>query len=536
MKTFNWLILLIMLAFSGSSFAQIVYTPPDDYVYEFLQRLSLKKIIEYHSEVKPIARMKIAELLKEASLKKDQLNSVEQKELDWLFEEYAYEIRKDSVKEHWFLYSYSDSLFSVKVSPFAGYGFSATGKYSGHTRWWGGEMFSTYSNWFGASFSFKDIGEFGDNVDKGKNFSPDPALPYKYAPDGIEASDIRASISFNWNWGSVSLAKDYLEWGNGNFGQLILSEKSPPFTFIRLDLHPTNWLRFYFIHGWLNSLVYDSSSFSYNHAESIQPFLRKDYINKYIAANLLSVSPLDWLDVSFGNSIIYSGKLRPEFFIPFLFFKSYDNRGEDISVEDGNKQLYLDVAVRYPKSFLFYSTLFADCIEIRRLLDGDTRRTDIGFTLGGKKIDCFLPNLDFTLEYTRINPWVYEHQDETTTYKHFNYTLGDWLGQNADQFRVQFDYVPLRGLKLKAYTEFIRKGKLDDIYYRYDVLTYEPFLSSPKRMEKRFSIEASYAILHDVFADAYYTYSDVTDEDLTRTPLFLLGKKNSFGLTVHYGL
>ena len=67
-------------------------------------------------------------------------------------------------------------------------------------------------------------------------------------------------------------------------------------------------------------------------------------------------------------------------------------------------------------------------------------------------------------------------------------------------------------------------------------LLYEPFLGSPKRIEKRFCIEASYEILRDVFADAYYTYSDVTDEDLTRTPLFLLGKKNSFGLTVHYGL
>ena len=329
MKTFYRFILLIILALPEFSLSQVVYTPPDDYVYVFLQRLSLKKVIEYHSEVKPIARKKIADFLKEASLKKDQLNSVELKELDWLFEEYAYElnslsrldgVKTDSVKQRWFLYSYSDSLFSVKVSPFAGYGVSTTGKYSGHTRWWGGEMFSTYSNWFGASFSFKDIGEFGDNVDKEKNFSPDPALPYKYAPDGIEASDIRASISFNWSWGSVSLAKDYLKWGNGNFGQLILSEKSPPFTFIRLDLHPTSWLRFYFIHGWLNSLVYDSSSFSYNHAESIKPFLRKDYINKYIAANLLSVTPLDWLDVSFGNSIIYSGKLRPEFFIPFFFF------------------------------------------------------------------------------------------------------------------------------------------------------------------------------------------------------------------------
>ena len=91
-------------------------------------------------------------------------------------------------------------------------------------------------------------------------------------------------------------------------------------------------------------------------------------------------------------------------------------------------------------------------------------------------------------------------------------------------------------MKLKAYTEFIGKGRLNDIYYNYYEQIEEPFLLSPKRKEKRFSLEVSYEILHDLFADVYYSYSDVSDEDLTRTPLFLLGKKNSFGITVHYGL
>ena len=67
MKTFNRLILLIILILPELTLSQVVYTPPDDYVYEFLQRLSLKKMIDYHSEVKPIARIKIAEFLKEAS-------------------------------------------------------------------------------------------------------------------------------------------------------------------------------------------------------------------------------------------------------------------------------------------------------------------------------------------------------------------------------------------------------------------------------------------------------------------------------------
>jgi hypothetical protein len=268
----------------------------------------------------------------------------------------------------------------------------------------------------------------------------------------------------------------------------------------------------------------------------LKPYLRREYINKYIAANFLSISILPWLDLSLGNSIIYSGKLRAEFLIPFMFFKYLDRDTGHGSVEDGNGQLFFDAAINYPNTFKFFSTLFVDVTEIRNLLENDFHNTWLGFTFGGKKVDAIIPNLDLTMEYTRINPWVYEHKDETTTYKHNNYYLGHWLGQNADQFRIQFDSRILRGLKLKAYTELIRKGRLNDISFAYTDQYQEPFLSHPRRKETRLSLEVSYEIMHDLFADAFYTYSNISDEDLARAPLFLNGKKHSFGLSIHYGI
>ncbi|MDO8550607.1 MAG: hypothetical protein Q7S39_10730, partial [Ignavibacteria bacterium] len=62
------------------------------------------------------------------------------------------------------------------------------------------------------------------------------------------------------------------------------------------------------------------------------------------------------------------------------------------------------------------------------------------------------------------------------------------------------------------------------------------FLYSPVRKDIKLGFEASYEIIHDFFAKAFYSYSDITDENLTRTPSFLLGKKHSFGFTVHYGM
>ena len=118
----------------------------------------------------------------------------------------------------------------------------------------------------------------------------------------------------------------------------------------------------------------------------------------------------------------------------------------------------------------------------------------IGLRLGGKTIDLLTYNLDLTIEYTRLNPWVYEHKNEVTNFKHLKYSLDHWIGQNANQIRLQFNYQLLRGLKFKLFLEAVRKGKLDEIYYAYSGMDKKdfPFLYSPIRKGKRIWFDVSY--------------------------------------------
>lgn len=528
--------------------AQVVYVSVDNGIYDFLERLSLKQIFNLDDEVKPYSRIYIAKCLNEILQKGNHLNNVESDELKFYLQEYKYEYEKlisrqartdiDSIISRWFLYNYQDSLFNLKISPIAGYGISTTANYSGHTRWVGASMFAAYSDWFGLSFSIRDKGEFGGNVDKDKYFSPLTGAWYKSASNGIEYSDLRGGINLNWNWGNVSLIKENLQWGHGKFGQLILSSKPPSYPYVRFSIKPVDWLRFTYIHGWLNSLVKDSAYAYYSYPGTLSQQLVENYIPKYIAANLITVSPLNWLDVSAGNAIIYGGELRPEFFIPFMFYKFLDHNTGRGNVNDGNGMMYFDVSVKSPENYQFYATTFIDVTEIRNLLSNDFNNTWVGFTVGAKSINTIIDNLDLTIEYTRLNPWVYEHKDEVTTYKHINYYLGHWLGQNADQLKLQFDYQLLRGLKIKAFAEQIRKGGLDEIYYAYKGMRDKslPFLYSPLRTDNRFGVDISYEYMHDLFLRSTFTYSDISDADAKRTPAFLLGKKSSFALNVYYGL
>lgn len=528
---------ILFLLFTYNLFGQIVYTPLYNDVYDFLERQSLKNNITLDDEVKPYSRKYIAEKLNEIESVKNNLNSIEQEEFEFYKQEYAYELNNLS-DERWYLFSYSDSLFSLKVSPIAGYGVSTIGKANGYTRWIGFSAFGTYNDWFGASVDIRDKGEFGDNVNKDKSFSPQTGANYKSAPNGIEYNDVKGSLTFDWNWGSVSIIKDYFNWGHGIFGQLILSSKPPDYPRIELHLKPVDWLRFSYIHGWLNSLVIDSSAIHYEHTGSIDPQIKESFINKYIVANLLTVTPLAGLDISVGNSFVYSGDLRPEMFIPFLFFKWLDHNTGRGSVNDGNGTLYLDISLKYPEEFQFYTTAFVDVTEIRNVLQNNFSNTWVGYTFGAKKVNLLIDNLDLLLEYSRINPWVYEHKLESTNYKHLNYTLGHWLGQNADQVRIQFNYRPVRGLKFEAYFERIRKGGLDDIYFAYAGMDEfnKSFLYSPLREDKYFGLNCRYEYMHELVLEGSYRYSDIKDEDPEITPDFLLDQNHSFSLTLYYGM
>ena len=114
--------------------------------------------------------------------------------------------------------------------------------------------------------------------------------------------------------------------------------------------------------------------------------------------------------------------------------------------------------------------------------------------------------------------------------------MGHWLGQNADQFRFQFDYKPLKNLNIKLYNEWTRKGGLEDIYYAYKEIVNLPFLYSPLRKDYRLGLECSYEYMHDLFLKGTYEFSNISDEDINRTPLIYLGKKHKLSLLISYGL
>jgi hypothetical protein len=82
-------------------------------------------------------------------------------------------------------------------------------------------------------------------------------------------------------------------------------------------------------------------------------------------------------------------------------------------------------------------------------------RNQIGFNLGGSITDLFIPYLTIGAEYTRVNPFVYTNLIQAQTYRSYNYSLGDWMGNNFDKEILFAKYTPIAKLKSSKTHSFI---------------------------------------------------------------------------------
>ncbi len=300
-------------------------------------------------------------------------------------------------------FSYEDPLFKINVNPILGYSRGTWGgaKYS-HT--WSGLAFYGYlGDNVGFSFSYRDNTESGAGIDSAKSFTPETGvIVAKSSKNKIEYSEVNAVLSFNWNWGDISIGKDYLEWGYGKSGNIVLSGKAPSFPFLRMDIQPVKWLRFNYIHAILNSRILDSSTF-YSTPYGLE---RSLYRQKYYVSHTLTVIPSRGTEISLGESIIYSDRFEPIYLIPVMFFRLADHYASNAQMETGsNSQFFLGVSSRnFIKNTHLYGSLFIDELTLEGLFNPAKQKNQFGFMLGSSVTDLPIDNLTMTVEFTKIFP------------------------------------------------------------------------------------------------------------------------------------
>lgn len=546
------LLLIFIFIFTSEIFSQVVYEPLYKDVYGFLRRLSTKGVIEYNDEFRPLTRKYLAEKLLEAEKNQERLTSVDKDDLEFYKKDFYNEfwfINNEKNKKNldffsedpagrWRVFSYGDENFKFNLSPILGYEIGSIDNSKATHLWNGIYTYGYITDAVGFSFDFRDNSELGSTIDKTKSFSPVTGVNARsssniadYDENKIEYSEAKGIIATDWDWGSIAVGKEFMEWGFAENGSIVLSQKAPSFPFIRLDINPVDWFGFNYFHGWLASDVIDSSSFYYTRTGSIKFSFRE----KYIASHSLFIRPTKGLKISIGESIVYSDKLELLYLIPVTFFRLADHYLSRQNNQAGsNSQFFAAISSRdHVKNTHLYGSFFIDELTINGLFDPEKERNQIGFTIGASVIDLPLDDLTLTLEYSKIYPFVYDHFIQTQTYESASYILGHWMGNNNDQVYGAIKYRFLRGLEASVWARYIRKGEngnIDDQYTQ----PQPPFLFGLRTNYTYFGTLIKYEVIHELFVRLRFQYMRTSQqqEDLS----FINNDVSEFHFAIYYGM
>lgn len=544
----------VFLIIGTASFkAQVVYEPLYEDVYNFLRRVSQKGIVEFNDLIRPLPRNYISDKLLELDSLSSQLTSLEREELKFFLKDFYHErwlsesnnretehldYFSQDPEERWRMFSYGGDGFKINADLILGAEIGYV-KEAKQTHFWNGIYSYGYIyDVLGFSFDFRDNAESGKTIDKTKKFTPQTGVnarsdlnTYKYSPDKMEYSEAKMMLATNWKWGSLAVGKEFLEWGYGDNGLLVISQKAPSFPLIRLDVNPIEWLSFNYFHAWLSSDVIDSTSFYYT-ANGNQRYLFRE---KYLASHTLTIKPTKGLDLSIGESIIYADRLEFLYLIPITFFRLADHYlSRQYNEAGSNSQFFLSLSSKgHLKNTHLFGSLIIDELSISGLTDPETQKYQIGFTLGSSVTDLPIDNLTFKLEYTKIYPYTYQHYISTTTYESASYVLGHWMNNNADQVYGSLKYRFIRGLEAEIWARYIRQGERADESKQFE-LPQPAFLSGLRTNYTYFGGQIKFEFMHDLFARARYQYMKTSKqhEDLS----FVDDSNQEFYFAVYYGL
>ena len=487
-------VILFVMAGGLLSVAQNIPVPLTQvHIYDFIDELITDGVITHQTAVRPYTRKQVANMLTEAQSADSLLNNRQKKDLAFYLNEFALECDtmvnnfvqftdhstyNISLADPQFSYRTKDSMFKLRLRPILGADVTASKKGVILHRWYGAELQMDIANHLSIWGSLRDNSWSGDWLSK-KYYSDDnarmygarihygasqtqPALTplagiqYKEASYGGDFSDSKGGINlYSW-WGSIGLQRENIQWGAAYHSSNILSGRAPAVPMITLQLTPCDWFQFDYFHAWLVSNLIDSTYY-YSENTTKDGVLVKEYrpMNKFMAANMLTFTPIKQLSISVGNSVIYSERnIQAAYLIPIAFYKSLDHLlTKGIATQNQNSQVFASLSVRPVKHLHLYGSFYLDEFSLSRLKPSNKERNPISYLVGFNWSGWPVDGLSLKGEFMRSYIACYTHSIESLTWQSNSYDMGHYLGDNAQSIYAELSYRPIRGMIIKmSYT------------------------------------------------------------------------------------
>lgn len=468
---------------------------PMSYVrlYDFLDELITDGVLTHQTAVRPYTRVQVADMLEQAQKADSTLNARQKKDLAFYLNEFALE--RDTMVSNYvqytdhstynlsladpqFSYKAKNNSFKLRLRPILGANVMANKKGAILQRWWGAELQMDIANHLSIWGSLRDYSWNGDwlsdsyfpgpydkirgaKIHYGNSLQAPalrnmPGVQYKEASYGGDFSDSKGGINLYTWWGSIGLQRDNIRWGDAYNSSNILSGRNPAVPMVTIQLTPCQWFQFDYFHAWLVSNVLDSTYYYLeNTAGSDVPLKNYRPYNKFMAANMFTVTPIKQLSVSFGNSVVYAEKtIQAAYLIPIAFYKSLDHlMTKGVRTQNQNSQVFASLSVRPVDHLQLYGSFYLDEVKFARFKTSNPQNNPISYLVGFNWSGWPVKGLSLKGEFMRSYIACYTHSIDVLDWSSNSYNMGHYMGDNAQSIYTELAYRPMRGVLLKlSYT------------------------------------------------------------------------------------
>lgn len=519
---------------SPTVWAQAEHVEVGHPVYPFLNRLQLRGLLpDYSRAMLPLERKQVTDLVRRLADRGTELSAAERELVARFADEFVAEAdgRQDAV-----------ALFQTPLGELLPRSFSDREKYL--YRWRSEDGASAFAAEFLASLEYRARtdgdaasnvtlaqlggrfrGTMGGTVGFGLRATNGTAVGsralalsdhelrrnFNFADLDKDFFDFsEAYVTATWSWGSAALGREKRIIGSGISNQVLLGTNAQPFDAVSLAAR-AGAFRFLFLHGSLLSQL------------EMREQGRPHYDSKYVAIHRAEADIAGAVRFGVYESVVYSQReMDLGYLLPVNFYKSAEHAGGDRD----NPMLGFDLATLFIPGTQLYGSWLIDDVDFSRI--GDAFWGNKFIWQGGAMNASLLPNTDVTLEYTRIDPYVYSHRLDGNQYAHDGDALGVELAPNSDELYAALRHWVGATLWLQLEWHHRRHGRnvLDaagniivnngaDIAHSRDYerdSEFAPFLSGPRDNSDILTFSLHWEPWRNFFFRGLYRFRDMRSE------------------------
>ncbi len=250
------------------------------------------------------------------------------------------------------------------------------------------------------------------------------------------------------NWLSLTFGRTPLYEGFGYIDKLFLSNNTVPFDFGKLDIK-YKAVEYSFAYG---SLKGDSIGI-------FPVFTNRELSSKNIATHNLNINFSGAFKLGFWESVIISEQpFSFTYLNPVSFLTSADLSVGKEQTTENNSLLGIDAEFIPVKNFSIQSSLLIDDLTFGTLGKKDSlNENKFGWQFGA--LWSHSPDMDISIEFTHLDPFVYSHRSNKSTFTNHSMSLGHALPPNSDEIAFLLNYNITNRLKIKFQFQHQRSGE-----------------------------------------------------------------------------